>query len=246
MFAMEIESFGVSDVGLSRINNEDVWAQMPKEQFFILADGMGGHNAGEVAANETVCKLCQSIKEAVKKTPKESEWLEILKEAIERTNAHVYRLSQKNSSHQGMGTTLCLALFVEKTLFYAHVGDSRIYRLRKGRLTQLTQDHSLVDELIARGDLDPSDARIFPHKNVITRAIGTLPRVDPDLQKETVHKGDLYLLCSDGLSDPLPNHQIQEILEESPNLQKTVDALILGAKMHGGGDNITALLLKIR
>ena len=241
---MLIESYGTSDVGLTRLNNEDVWAQMPKEQFFILADGMGGHQAGEVAANETVCHLCKAIKKGWENVPSVSEWFEILKRAIDTTNAHVYELSLKNNSHQGMGTTLCLALLADRSIIYAHVGDSRIYRLRKGRLTQLTRDHSLKGELIAKGELDPSKAHSFP-KNVITRAIGTQEKVQPDIQKEPVQKGDIYLLCSDGLTDPLSNLQIQEILEESPNLQEATDALILGAKMHGGGDNITVVLLKI-
>ncbi|NGX37507.1 MAG: putative protein phosphatase 2C-type [Chlamydiae bacterium] len=239
---MKIESYGVSDIGLSRLNNEDAFAQLPKENCFILADGMGGHNAGEVAANETVFELCRLVKDETPHTP--AAWAKILNEGIKKANAHVFNLATKEKKLKGMGTTLCLALIAQTSLIYAHVGDSRIYRFRKGRLTQLTEDHSLKAELIAKGELDESDAAAFP-KNVITRAIGTSKTVTPQIQTTSIESGDLYFLCSDGLTDPLNNTQILDIIEDSLTIEEASESLILAAKKRGGGDNITLLLFKI-
>ena len=241
---MKLESFGATDIGLVRLNNEDVWAQMPKERFFVLADGMGGHNAGEIAANETVRLLCDYVKEAHKNPHTTQEWLDILDQGVQKVNTSIFQLALKNKALEGMGTTLCFILIQNSSLIYGHVGDSRIYRLRKGRLTQLTHDHSLKGELIAKGKLDESRAASFP-KNVITRAIGTAPTVTPDIDFLPIELGDLYFLCSDGLTDVLSNAQIQEILEESSNIQTASKNLILAANQKGGIDNITILIIKI-
>ena len=144
-----------------------------------------------------------------------------------------------------MGTTLCLALLIGNTLIYAHVGDSRIYRLRKGRLTQLTRDHSLKDDLIASGELDESLALSFPYKNIITRAIGTHRHVVPAIATDPVEPEDIYFLCSDGLTDALSDAQIHDIIDASDSLETATDMLILEAKKNGGNDNITVLILKV-
>lgn len=243
---MKTDSYGNSDIGLSRLNNEDVWATLPNENFFIVADGMGGHKAGEVAANETVLDLCRLVKQHHNKDPKPEEWTQILEEGITTTNQHVYDLSKKHKEYEGMGTTLCLTLFTGSHLIYAHVGDSRIYRVRKGRITQLTRDHSLKDDLIARGELDESLSLSFPYKNVITRAIGTHPEVKPDIDRSKTQIGDTYLLCSDGLTDPITDAQIHDIIDGSPNAQTAGENLILAAKKEGGNDNITVIVIKIR
>ncbi len=242
---MKIKSYGASDIGLSRLNNEDVWAQMLKERFFILADGMGGHKAGEVAANETVIYLCSLIKRVYETDRSIDDWITIFDEGIQKANAHVLELAAKNAEHEGMGTTLCLTLITDHTLIYAHVGDSRLYRIRKGRITQLTRDHSLRDDLIAKGELDESLALSFPYKNVITRAIGTDKRVRPEIDSDTVQPDDLYFLCSDGLTDTLSDAQIHDIIEDSSTLQKAADTLILEAKKAGGSDNITIILFQV-
>ncbi|NGX26677.1 MAG: Serine/threonine phosphatase stp [Chlamydiae bacterium] len=242
---MKIKSFGASDIGLGRINNEDVFAQMPAEQFFILADGMGGHNAGEVAANETVFQLCNIVKEAHEKTHSPDEWEYILEKAIAETNTHVFQLSKTSKELEGMGTTLCLALITNSTFIYAHVGDSRIYRIRKNRLAQLTRDHSLKDDLIASGELDESRALSFPYKNVITRAIGTQETVLPDIAAEPIEPEDIYFLCSDGLTEPLSDAQIRDIITASRTPKAATESLILEAKKAGGSDNITVITLKI-
>ena len=242
---MKVESFGASDIGLVRLNNEDVFALIPQEQFYILTDGMGGHNAGEVAASETVIHLCNQMKKSHPKTASLEEWTDFFKQAIQKANDHLVKLASKNKDLEGMGTTLCLAHLIDKTLVYAHVGDSRIYRIRKGRLTQLTRDHSLRDDLIAKGELDESLAFSFPYKNVITRAVGTQKKVAPDIATDPIESEDLYFLCSDGLTDALSDAQIHDIIDAAPSTQQAVEELILEAKKSGGNDNITIVMLKI-
>ncbi|MBS0628975.1 MAG: Stp1/IreP family PP2C-type Ser/Thr phosphatase [Verrucomicrobia bacterium] len=242
---MKIESYGATDIGLVRLNNEDVWAQMPREQLYILADGMGGHKAGEVAANETVMIICREIKTAAQRRHEIEQWREILTEAIQKANSHVHTLGTKDRNLSGMGTTLCVILIIGNTMLFAHVGDSRIYRIRKGRLLQMTHDHSLKEELLASGELDESLARNFPYKNVLTRAVGTQRQVTADFGTDHPEVGDIYFLCSDGLTDALPDPQIQDIIDASDTLEAAAAMLILEAKKNGGNDNITVLLLKI-
>ena len=244
---MNVESFGATDIGLVRLNNEDVWARMPDEQCFILADGMGGHKAGEIAASEAVLHLCKLVKEehTTTKGHTPQEWVELLDEGVREANQHIYNLASTNPEMEGMGTTLCLALIANHSLIAVHVGDSRIYRLRKGRLTQLTKDHSLRDELIAKGELDESLASSFPYKNIITRAIGTQKTVVPEIQILAIELGDLYFLCTDGLTDSLLDAQIVDIIESSETLQESTESLILESKKQGGNDNITIVMVRI-
>lgn len=244
---MKVQSFGESDIGLVRLNNEDVWAQMPKEKFFILADGMGGHQAGEVAANEIVVHLCQFVKNLYQRHShlSEDKLIHEVEQAIRRANSNIFDLSSQEKEMEGMGTTLCLALLNNEHLIYAHVGDSRIYRVRKGRLTQLTEDHSLKKELIEKGELDESLASTFPLKNVITRAIGTQPQVAPEVESCLAEPGDIYFLCSDGLSDPLSDEKILSLIQSSTSIKEAVNELIESAKKQGGEDNITIVMFKI-
>lgn len=239
---MKIESFGLSDIGLSRLNNEDVWAQMPREQFFVLADGMGGHQAGEVAANETVVFLCNQIKKIYSSALSTDMWMTLLKDKIENANSWIYELASKDDELQGMGTTLCACLFLEREMIYAHVGDSRIYRVRKGKIAPLTEDHSLRAEMIAQGKLEPHESLHFPRKNIITRAIGTQRTVNPEIDVIDVQKGDLFLLCSDGLTDKLTDEQMVSIIQSASSLEEAGKELIQAAKRAGSEDNITLLL----
>jgi len=242
---MIVDCYGSSDIGLSRLNNEDVFAYLLDEHFFVLADGMGGHNAGEVAAQITVDELCRYVQKAARTPHTPKEWKTILGDAIFDTNLHVFQMSEKNAQHKGMGTTLCVALVVGDQLVIGHVGDSRIYRFRKGRLTRLTQDHSLKGELIASGRLDEESAKNYSKKNVITRAIGTQMTVDPELSILDIDSEDTYLLCSDGLTDPLSDDAIADLLESASDLKEANEKLIVAAKEAGGGDNITILCFKI-
>lgn len=238
---MQIESFGGSDIGLIRLNNEDVFALLPEQNFYILADGMGGHKAGEVAAKEAVFYLCRIIKEIEPKPTSADEWVELFEQAIREANRWVYDLGSLDRDKEGMGTTLCMALLYHKTLIYAHVGDSRIYRIRKGRITQLTQDHTLKDRLISERGFEEK----VIYRNVITRAIGTQEMVTPDVQSEEVRSGDIYLLCTDGLTEALSDRALLSIIQAAPTLQTAIEELISEAKIHGSTDNITALLFKI-
>lgn len=243
--SFQIESIGMTDVGLVRENNEDVWAELIKEHCFILADGMGGHQAGEVAAQKTVDLLSDYIKaifEAKKTTPEEVS--DLLRRAIIDTNRRIYQLSLEKREYQGMGTTLCVAFIHSPYLIFAHVGDSRIYRIRHQKIERLTRDHSLKDELISKGELLEEDAPFFPYRNIITRAIGTQPLADPEVQTTLMDPQDIYFLCSDGLTDNLLDREMLEIILTAPTLKKAAETLIQKAKNKGGADNITVVMFR--
>ncbi len=210
---------------------------MPEKQFYVLADGMGGHNAGEVAAKTAVTDLCKGIKEI---RPEPSE----LKKIIYTANKKVYDLAAHRSDLHGMGTTLCCFWVFKKELLYAHVGDSRIYRYRDA-LKRLTQDHSLRQELLIKGELKEKDLSSYPHKNIITKAIGTTPYVEPDIGVDSIEKGDIYFLCSDGLTDMVTDIEIEEILKSENSIEKVCDELVSLAKSNGGSDNITIVMIRI-
>lgn len=244
----QVMACGISDIGLVRLNNEDVWAQISDYRFFILADGMGGHQAGEVASKETVNVLCRLIKKKVgpsMETASIEEVGDTLRRAIEHVNLIVYKIGRSQPELRGMGTTLCCLLFHPKGLVFAHVGDSRIYCFRDNKLTQLTKDHSLVRELLDQGQIDSEQASDFAYKNIITKAIGTEPRVQPTVTIKEVQDDDVYLMCSDGLSDLLSVEEIQEIVQNSPSLQLAAETLVATANAKGGFDNITVVIAKV-
>jgi serine/threonine protein phosphatase PrpC len=235
---MKLLSFGLSDIGV-RTNNEDVWAACTETGFFALADGMGGHQAGEVAAKEAIEHLSDSVKQI--KTLNPQEWMDALRLAIEKANQYVYNLGKKDESLNGMGTTLCCLIWAKEAVIYAHVGDSRIYRLREGKLDLLTQDHSLFTKWLQAGKESHSP---FPYKNVITRAVGTAPKANPEIAICSHHPGDLFFLCSDGLSDVLTLEEIETILNNSCDLESSSKKLIQEAKIKGSSDNITILMVQ--
>ena len=238
---------GLSDIGLNRANNEDVWVALPEIGFFALADGMGGHQAGEVAAKEAIESLCRSIQHLASHPELNSSDLIIaIRKAIEKTNRRVYELGRERALFNGMGTTLCCLYWTKKAVIYCHVGDSRIYRLRAGKLDLLTQDHSLFARLVARfKHLGEEPKSSYPYKHVITRAVGTSRKANPEIALSTYEPGDLFLLCSDGLSDVLTLKDIEKILERAPSLEESAVHLIEKAKIKGSSDNITVLLVKI-
>jgi len=245
---LKIESYGISDIGCVRQNNEDVWAEMPDFQFYILADGMGGHKAGEVAAKQAVLKVCQSLEKffsAFSQKPSFEQTKAALLKAIIEANSWVYKLSKENEEFQGMGTTLCCFLIQDQALIYAHVGDSRIYSF-KNNLTQLTTDHSLRSELLQKGHISKEEATAFPFKNIITRAIGTCSSVEPDIGTIAIEPGDIYFLCSDGLTDYVSDSQMIQVLKNSRSIKETSDKFIQLAKEKGGNDNITVVMIKIK
>ena len=227
-----IEHFAISDIGLHRKMNQDAWASNPKHHFFVLADGLGGHNAGEIASKETVQTLCRKIDNLFSLFPKSSlrasETLSYLKEGICSTNSWIFCLSNENTNLQGMATTLCCLLFHEDKVLYANVGDSRIYRFRT-RLERLSSDHRVSP----------------PVKNMLTRAIGRSRYVIPHLSSSPITPHDIYFLCSDGLTDYVKEEEIEKILNQGEGIQESSAKLVHIAKMHGGNDNITVLMAKI-
>jgi PPM family protein phosphatase len=239
----KIESYGLSDVGLVRPNNEDVFRTIAKRQFYILADGMGGHNAGEIAAKKAVDSMCACI-EHVDDTLTIEESCNLLRGAITKTNELVYSLSHQNKAYSGMGTTLSCFLLQDDVLIYAHVGDSRIYRMRR-KLQQLTEDHSLRHAMLTNEDQPSAELPALLYRNVITRAIGTHSYVIPDIGMIPIRLGDIYMLCSDGLTDLVPEEIISETLADSLSLEEMASHLVKSALEKGGNDNITVLLVKI-
>jgi serine/threonine protein phosphatase PrpC len=236
--------YGVTDIGLVRQNNEDFWCHLPDLHFFALADGMGGHQAGEIASREVATSICHYVQENSLASETLQKAREMLVEAIRQANERIYRMGHGNAELKGMGTTLCCFFLHPKGLIYAHVGDSRIYRLRKGTLEQLTHDHSLMRELIELGQLNEQQVDEFQYKNIITKAIGTEPRVEPTVQEDTIQNGDIIMMCSDGLTDLLTDQELQHIITLYPE-NEIASILVKTAVVKGGYDNVTVVIVKI-
>lgn len=241
----KVDVYGISDIGLVRHNNEDSWKYLQEDMFYVLADGMGGHQAGEVASHECVERLCKLFHSRNNAASTLEETKQILSIAIQEVNASIYYLAKQYQKLKGMGTTLCCIFFHSQGLIYAHVGDSRIYRFRDQRLEQLTHDHSLLRELIDLGQLSEQQADAFLYKNIITKAIGTEPHVEPSVKHTAVYANDMFLMCSDGLTDLLSLKEIQEIFL-TYSQDKIAQVLVTKAKQKGGHDNITVVLLKVK
>jgi len=237
----QVACYGLSDIGRARSNNEDVFRALLPQQFFVLADGMGGHNAGEVAAEKAVESLCISIGSAKKPSTTE-EGCSLLRRAIKIANETVFTLAQRHKAYSGMGTTLSCFLLQGEMLLYAHVGDSRLYRMR-GKLERLTQDHSLRHAMLTSED----KPRPRLYRNVITRAVGTHTYVHPDVGIIPLKRGDIYILCSDGLTDFISEETIAKVLHHFlvHGLEKAAKTLVSLALKAGGSDNITVLIVKI-
>lgn len=225
-----------TDVGKVRRVNEDATLEMPDWGVYAVADGMGGHNAGDVASRLAVESL-ESRLRGKQATP------QILQNVVQEANLVLLRRAQDQPECQGMGTTLTLLCVQENGAYIAHVGDSRCYRFRAGALEQCTEDHSMVGELLRNGALTAQEARAHPYRNVITRALGTTGYVEADVMAVEVHPGDRYLLCSDGLSGMVPDEQIAELLR-GRSIEEAADALLAAALEAGGRDNVTLLLLE--
>lgn len=243
-----VRACGQTDVGLIRENNEDAWKIIAESNIFILADGMGGHAAGEVAAQTAVESYVKLIKEYLPPTRSIKELAQTqdtLSQLIGEVNKVVYRMSRSEAKMHGMGTTLCCSYFHPDGLIIGHVGDSRTYIARGGQLHQLTEDHSLVQELVGLGELSPRQAKSYSHRNIITKAIGTEPFIEPALYKHSLQKNDLLLMCSDGLTDLLSDQEILNHLIQATTLEQKAASLIEDANRHGGNDNVTVILMEI-
>jgi serine/threonine protein phosphatase PrpC len=254
--AFQTRCFGMTDVGRAREKNEDNFIFVPDMGLYLVADGMGGHASGSLASTlavkyiaEFVCLLYgqPDFSWPYPKDPDTPDEHHLLNCAIRHANERIYIEALKNPAHEGMGTTIVTVHDPGgDDLILAHVGDSRIYRFRDSSLSQITMDHSLLNHMLSIGKLKPEDAESFPNKNVIFRALGLKDDVQVDVQQVPKRKGDLFLLCSDGLSDLVEDWVIAEIMEDSHNnLKGTASALIKMANHNGGTDNITVELLAI-
>jgi protein phosphatase len=242
-----LSCFGLTDVGLVRTNNEDVFMSLKEHAFFAIADGMGGHNAGEIAAKEAVRFVGASIKELFVSSERKWNIFDLStfnKLCIENANSWVHHLGKKKKDCKGMGTTICTLLFHKRSLIYSHVGDSRIYRFREGLLEQLTEDHSLTNQMIAKGKIQKNSNETHQYKNILTRALGTQSEVEAEIHIASVNPHDIYLMCSDGLTDQVSDAEIASILSKHKDIKKGTKTLIDRAKEFGGHDNVTVVLVK--
>ncbi len=242
-----LEAYSVTDIGRKRQLNQDYVFSSAKPMgnmpnLFIVADGMGGHNAGDYASKCTVETVVGEIRNSFEKNP-----TIIVKKAIETANSKIRELAAADENLFGMGTTLVVATVIGKYLQVANVGDSRLYLVGKKGIRQVTRDHSLVEEMIRLGGLSREDARKHPDKNIITRAIGAKDEVEPEFFTEELEPGDIILMCSDGLSNMLEDKEIEKIVqnEELAEMKEKAEALINAANNNGGKDNIAVVLVKI-
>ena len=230
----------VSDTGRRRRRNEDQYVCVPP--LFAVADGMGGAQAGEVASGLAAAVLNEAAPDGNSDERGEERVARLIQEA----NRRVFQRSSEDESTSGMGTTMTVALVDGDTIAFGHVGDSRAYRVRGGVLEQLTDDHSLVGELVRSGRLSAEEAESHPQRSVITRALGTEPDVDVDTFTVEAEPGDLYLICSDGLTDMVSPRELQELLvRHAGDLDAAARALVDAANAGGGEDNITVVLFQI-
>jgi serine/threonine protein phosphatase PrpC len=239
---MILRAAATTDVGMRRGANEDRYALAPELGLFLVADGMGGHSAGQVAskiASEAALEAVRALEGGT------VSLTEKLRRAVEIANRRIHATAEAKRELAGMGTTFVSILATEQRVALAHVGDSRAYLVRGGRIRCLTDDHSLVGELLRRNEIDEAAAREHPHRHVLTRAVGVRRQVQPDLAELTPMPGDLFLMCSDGLTTHLEDSQIAEHVEAQPDdPQALCDGLVAAANADGGSDNITVVVVR--
>jgi len=253
---MEYAAAARTDVGRKRQGNEDSLCVAPDLGLYVVADGMGGHAAGEVASRLAVDTIRECMQKylggadlAIQGQPIAtcSREATFLLSSIQVANRMIFDAAQGRREYRGMGTTLVSVLAVNNNVALAHVGDSRIYRIRDDRIVQLSRDHSVVQQQVDRGILSAEEAHESQYRHLITRALGLKESVEVDLTEEPVLPGDILLLCSDGLSDLLEDEEILAIVKEhADDLEKACQALVDRANYKGGDDNITAVLIEAR
>ncbi len=238
-----LQAFSVTDIGKRRKLNQDyVFVSAcpvgKLSNLFIVADGMGGHNAGDYASKYTVETM-----EAEIRTSEQTDTVAILGNAIEKANSYIRSLADSDESLSGMGTTVVAATVWGSRLQVANVGDSRLYIIRQKQIRQITRDHSLVEEMVRMGGIDRQSARKHPDKNIITRAVGALESIEVDFFTEELQDGDRILLCSDGLTNMLEDEEICEIISRETTLPEKGKQLVDAANENGGKDNIAVVLI---
>lgn len=237
--------YAITDIGRKRELNEDYIYTSGQPigalpNLFIVADGMGGHKAGDYASMHTVDRFVEVIREL----GEEHGVQDAINEAVTAANAYIYQRSRENSNLSGMGTTLVLASCIGNEAIVANIGDSRLYLVNDDAMTQITRDHSLVEEMVTLGGIDREMARNHPDKNIITRAVGVKEEVAADFFEVDLTKGDKLLLCSDGLTNMLRDEEIHQIIQENKELEQAAKALIDAANENGGRDNIAVVLVE--
>ncbi len=231
------ETIAKTDTGRQRRENED--SMLARAPVFVVADGMGGAQAGEVASRIAIDAFRQGL-------PDSGSAEERLATRVHEANQRIYEVSRSEHERAGMGTTLTAAYLGDSQMAIAHVGDSRAYLFRSGTLTRLTQDHSLVEELVKRGKLTQAQAAEHPQRSIITRALGPEPTVEVDTRTHLVHDGDIVLLCSDGLTSMITEERVAEVLGRDDSLERAAQQLIDDANQAGGRDNITVILFRVQ
>lgn len=239
-----LKTFSITDIGRKRKLNQDYvyTSERPVgnlSNVFIVADGMGGHNAGDYASKYTV-----EIMERVMRADKETDPVCILRRAIEEANGHIRKRAEEDERLSGMGTTVVAATIRDGLLQVANVGDSRLYVANEEEIRQITTDHSLVEEMVRMGGLDRRVARSHPDKNIITRAIGALDTVEIDFFTVELKKEDIILMCSDGLSNMLEDEEIRMIISGQRDIVEKAEELVKAANNNGGRDNIAVILIQ--
>ena len=252
----KLRCVGLTDTGKVREHNEDTIAVDPDIGLLVLADGMGGYNAGEVASGIAVKTIVNLVKEQVEREDLNVQDREaglsrptiIMRDAIQRANKIIYQTARTQPQCEGMGTTVVAALFFDNKITIAHVGDSRLYRQKAGgeKIEQVTMDHSLLQELVDRGFYSAEEAQRAANKNYVTRALGVEPNVEVEIQEVPVNKGEVFILCSDGLSDMVEDEDIHLTINTfSANLDTVAKQLIQLANDNGGRDNVSVVMAHV-
>lgn len=240
-----IEIAARSDIGRLRERNEDVIGLGLDQAWAILADGMGGYRGGDIAARIGVDAVERALAAAYRPDWSADEASHALKNAVRAANAEIYRAGQQDAELALMGSTVVAAIFVESDVIVAHVGDSRLYRLRDGVLHQLTRDHTVLQDRMDEGLLRADDVRLSSAKGMLTRGLGVTSRVEIDIATHEVRIGDLFLLCSDGLTDMLSDGEIADLMTTDASLEQIADELVDAANRHGGRDNVSIVLARM-
>ena len=239
-----MKAFSLTDIGEKRQINQDyvfcsetAIGKLPN--LFVVADGMGGHNAGDYASRFCVEFFKQQIEESNLELPVSS-----IEAALQETNASLKSIADEQAELEGMGTTFVVATILDKEMYVANIGDSRLYVISQ-EMKQITEDHSLVEAMVKTGELDREQARVHPSKNVITRALGTNEYLEPDFFEVSLEVGDVVLMCSDGLTNMLEDEAIERIIKENDNLESAAQTLVDCANKNGGKDNIAVIIIKV-
>jgi len=237
--------YAKTDIGKARERNQDYYYISPEDEelkLYILADGMGGYKGGEIASSLATEAAKRYIQDNFYKIPKERDAiLKLINDAIQYANMVVFEESKKVKELEGMGTTLEVCLIYNNKAYIGHIGDSRVYRIRKGVIRKLTKDHSYVQQLVEDGKITREEANIHPKKNMLTKALGCSAYVEPDIRARNFELGDIFIMCSDGLTNMVEDNRIFDIVTLGP--QTAVDELIKEANQAGGYDNITVVII---